>query len=70
MDNKHRKLFVIKQSKGCKFMRKMHPKYVPPGPAGGANALPRPLAAIVGSILRGGKGVGGEGRKREGTYNL
>jgi len=23
MDNKHRKLFVIKQSKGCKFMPKM-----------------------------------------------
>jgi len=24
MDNKHGKLFVIKQSKGCKFMPKMH----------------------------------------------
>ena len=23
MDNEHRKLFVIKQSKGCKFMPKM-----------------------------------------------
>ena len=26
MDNKHRKLFVIKQSKGYKFMPKMHQK--------------------------------------------
>jgi len=26
MDSKHRKLFVIKQSKGCKFMPKMHQK--------------------------------------------
>jgi len=24
MDNKHRKLFVVKQSKGCKFMPYMH----------------------------------------------
>ena len=24
MDNKHKKLFVIKQSKGCKYMSKMH----------------------------------------------
>jgi len=24
MDNNHGKLFVIKQSKGCKFMPKMH----------------------------------------------
>ena len=38
MDNKHRKLFVIKQSKGCKFMPKMHQNAfggrAPPGPAG------------------------------------
>ena len=27
-DNEHRKLFVIKHSKGCKFMPKMHQKYV------------------------------------------
>jgi len=26
MDNKHRKLFVIKQSKGYEFMPKMHQK--------------------------------------------
>jgi len=28
MDNEHRKLFVIKQSKWCKFVPKMHKKYV------------------------------------------
>ena len=43
MDNKHRKLFVIKRSKGCKFMSKMHQNTfggrAPPGPAGGAYAL-------------------------------
>ena len=45
MDNKHRKLFVIKQSKGCKFMPKMHQNafggQAPPGPAKGAYALPQ-----------------------------
>ena len=45
MYNKHRKLFVIKQSKGCRFMPKMHQNtsgdQVPPGPAGGAYALPQ-----------------------------
>jgi len=30
MDNKHRKLFVIKQSKGCKFI----PKKLRPDPLG------------------------------------
>ena len=37
MDNKHRKLFVVKQSKGCKFMPKIHlnkfGSQAPPGPA-------------------------------------
>jgi len=45
MDNKHRKLFVTKQSKGCKFMPKMHQNTfgsrAPPEPAGGAYALPQ-----------------------------
>jgi len=45
MDNEHRKLFVTKQSKGCKFMPKMHQDtfggHAPPGPAGGAYALPQ-----------------------------
>jgi len=43
MDNKHRKLFVTKQSKGCKIMPRMHKNTLgglgPPGPAGGAHAL-------------------------------
>jgi len=38
--NKCRKLFVINQSKGCRFMPKMHQNTLgdraPPGPAGGA----------------------------------
>jgi len=37
------KLFVIKQSKGCKFMPRMHVNtfdgWAPPGPTGGAYAL-------------------------------
>ena len=37
IDNKQRKLFVIKQSKGCRFMSKIHQNT--PGPAGGAYAL-------------------------------
>jgi len=43
MDNKHGKLFVIKQSKVCKFLPKMHQNAfggrAPHGPSGGANAL-------------------------------
>jgi len=44
MDNKHVKLFVIKQSEGGEFMPKMHaPKYLrrpaPPQPARQAYAL-------------------------------
>ena len=53
MDNEHRKLFVIKQSKGCKFMSKMHQNTLGggalPGPGGGTYAFPyRPLAAMMG----------------------
>ena len=44
MDNKHRKLYVIKQWKGCKFISEMHQNTfggrAPPWPAWGANALP------------------------------
>jgi len=50
MDNKHWKLFVIKQSKGCRFMHKMYRNTsggrAPPAPAGRAYAPPRPLAAV------------------------
>jgi len=28
MDNEHRKLFVTKQSKGCKFIPEIAPKYI------------------------------------------
>ena len=42
VDNKHRKLFVIKQSRGCKLMPKMRlitfGGWVPPGPSGEAYA--------------------------------
>ena len=45
MDNKHRKMLVIKQSEGRKFMPKMHQNKfggrAAPGPAGGAYALPQ-----------------------------
>jgi len=50
LDNKHRKLFVIKLSKRCTFMPKMHRNTLggqaPPGPAWGAYELPRSLAAM------------------------
>ena len=46
MDDKHKKLFVIKQSKGCNFMLKMHQNTfggrAPPGPAGELMRSPRP----------------------------
>ena len=52
MDNKHRKLFVIKQSRGCKLMPKMHliafGGWVPPGPSGEAYASPMPPPAAMG----------------------
>ena len=44
MDNKHRKLLVIKLPQGCKFMPKMHHNTFGGrrGPAGRAYPLPRP----------------------------
>ena len=49
-DNKHRKLFVIKRSKGCKFMPKIQQKEWRPGSArtrwGILCALPDLLAAM------------------------
>ena len=58
MDNKHRKLFVTKQSKGYKFMPKMQQNTfrsrTPPEPAGGAYALPRPPSRNGVLLLRGG----------------
>jgi len=53
MDNKHRKLFVIEQSKGCKFMPKTHQNTfggrAPPGPAGGTKCAPPDLVAAMGA---------------------
>ena len=53
VDNKHRKLFVIQQPKGCKFMPKMHQNTfdgrAPPGPAG--DALPRSYSHEGGGIF-------------------
>jgi len=60
MDNKHRKLIVIKQSKECKRMLKMH------GPAGEfMRSPPNPLAAME-ATSKGRRGMGG--REEEGTY--
>jgi len=39
MDNKHRELFVTKQSKGCNFMPKCTKIHL-------VDALPRPVAAM------------------------
>jgi len=62
MDNKHRKLFVTRQSNGCKLMPKMHAeKYLwRPGSAwtcwGSLCAPPGPTAAMEGPLLREGRG--------------
>jgi len=59
MDNKHGKLFVSKQSKGCEFVPKMHQNTfrgrAAPGPAVGVYALPRPPRLNGGVLLRGGR---------------
>jgi len=81
MDNKHRKLFVTKQSKGCKFMPKMHQNTfgsrAPPEPAGELMCSPRSPSRNGGLLVSGGregvgstsKGTGGQtgrnGRARE-----
>ena len=69
MGNKHRKLFVIGQSKGCKFLPQMHRNTFGSralsGPAVGAYALARPLAAMGGAIS---KGKGGTERKGRGLF--
>jgi len=66
MDNKHMKLVVIKQSRGCKFMPKMHQNTfgggAAPGSAARAYALPRPPSRNGGLLLiRWREGKGGEG---------
>jgi len=63
--NKHRKLFAVKQIKGCKFMPKMHQNTsggrAPPTPAGGACA--RSPSRNGGVLLRGGR----EGKEERGN---
>jgi len=62
MDNKHRKLFVTKQSKWRKkiFMPEMHQNTfggrAPPGPAGGAFVLPNLYSRNRGLLLSGREG--------------
>jgi len=61
MDNKLRKMFVIKQSEGCRFMHKMHQNAfggrVPPGPTWGSlYAAPDTPAAVGVSASRGREG--------------
>ena len=57
IDNKHGKLFVIKQSKECRFMNKMRQNllgdWVPPRPAEGAYALPQTSSCNEGLLIRG-----------------
>ena len=69
MDNKHRKLFAIKQSKGCKFMPKMHQNTfggrAPPGPAGQSLCAP-PILHHLAAI----KGPTSNGRERRGRSLL
>ena len=70
MDNKHNKLFIIKQSKWCKFMLKMHQNIFGvralPRPAGGAYMLPRHPCRNGGLLLRGGREIeGGRGPTSE-----
>ena len=73
MGNKRRKLFVIEQSKWCKFMPKMHQNTlggrVPPGPAGEFMRSPNTLSAWdLRLYIRGGReGERGEGPTSKGS---
>jgi len=63
MDYKHRKLFVVKQSKWCKLMSKMHQirlaARLHPDPLGELMHFPKPLATMGRRLLL---------RAREGAY--
>jgi len=71
-ENKHRKLFVIKQSKNCKFVTKMHQNtFGGRAPLGELMHSPRlPSRHGVCRLLRGGrrKGTAGNDKKRGGAY--
>ena len=68
MENKHRKLFAIKQSKRCKFMPKMHQNTfggrAPPDPLGELICSPDSLVAMGAYFYVGGR----EGERREGLF--
>ena len=59
MDNKYRKLFIIKQSKGCKLYLKCTQIHLAAGlradRLGELMRCPSPLAAIGGILLRAGR---------------
>jgi len=68
MENKHRKLFAIKQSKRCKFMAKMHQNTfggrAPPDPLGELICSPDSLVAMGAYFYVGGR----EGERKEGLF--
>ena len=76
MDNKRRKLFVIRQSKGCKFLPKMRQNTLA-HTRQGAYALPRSPSRNGGLLLRRrgkrrgptSKEYGREGREERGDVN-
>ena len=78
MDNKHRKLVVMKQSKGCKFTPKCIKIRLAAGlradPLGELTRSSRPSSRNGGLLLRGREGREGKRRDllirggREGTY--
>ena len=63
MNNKHGKSFVIKHSKGCTFMPKMHQNTfggLRPDPLGELTCSPDSLAAMGGLVLKRGREEEGE----------
>jgi len=72
MDNKHRKLFVIKQSKGCKFIPKMYLKSCARTRWGSLYAPTDPLSPMTLTSRGGSEGEGrrhtseGDGREERG----
>jgi len=69
MDKKHRKLFVIEQSKGCKFTPKMHQNTfggrAPPGHAGELMRSPRLHSHNGDLLIKGGRELTYKGGGRE-----
>jgi len=68
MDNKHRKLYITKQPKGCEFMPKMHQirlaAVLRPDSLGELKHSPGPPSRNGGILIKGeGETERGEGRK-------